>query len=259
MWIAAFSDFEKSAQTAKTLIERLEYEAEAGSTNKEEKNLVSEMLSAKDHLSRKTFWMYGGDGWAYDIGYGGLDHVLSSGENVNVFVVDTEVYSNTGGQSSKATPLGAVAQFTASGKKSSKKDLGALARTYGNVYVAQVSMGADPAQLLKAIKEAEYYEGPSVIIAYAPCIAHGIVAGMGKTQQEAKKAVDAGYWHLYRYNPSGRSFVLDSKEPTMDYQDFLKGEVRYASLERTFPENARKLFGLAEEQAKEKYEEYKKL
>jgi pyruvate-ferredoxin/flavodoxin oxidoreductase len=217
------------------------------------------MLAARKHLSRKTFWMYGGDGWAYDIGYGGLDHVLSSGENVNVFIVDTEVYSNTGGQASKATPLGAVAQFTASGKRSGKKDLGALARTYGNVYVAQVSMGADPAQLVRAIREAEYYEGPSVIIAYAPCIAHGIAAGMGMAQQEAAKAVDAGYWHLYRYHPDTGEFTLDSREPTIPYGEFLAGEVRYASLERTFPDNAEALFKKAEQQAASRYEAYKQL
>ena len=258
-WLLAFDDFTQSVEAGDALRGMLERAAAAGQTSVEEEKLIRDMLAAKKHFSRKTFWMYGGDGWAYDIGYGGLDHVLSSGENVNVFIVDTEVYSNTGGQASKATPLGAVAQFTASGKRSGKKDLGALARTYGNVYVAQVSMGADPAQLVRAIREAEYYDGPSVIIAYAPCIAHGIAAGMHLAQQEAGKAVDAGYWHLYRYHPATGVFTLDSKEPTIPYGEFLAGEVRYSALERTFPEHAEELFDKAEKQAREKYEAYRKL
>ena len=258
-WLDAFDDFALSAKTGEALGASLEKAMSAAPAAAAEAKLIRDMLSAKKHFSRKTFWMYGGDGWAYDIGYGGLDHVLSSGENVNVFIVDTEVYSNTGGQASKATPLGAVAQFTASGKRSGKKDLGALARTYGNVYVAQVSMGADPAQLVRAIREAEYYEGPSVIIAYAPCIAHGIAAGMGMAQQEAGKAVDAGYWHLYRYHPNTGEFILDSKEPTIPYGEFLAGEVRYASLERTFPDNAEALFKKAEQQAADRYKAYKQL
>ena len=197
--------------------------------------------------------------WAYDIGFGGLDHVIASGEDVNVFIVDTEVYSNTGGQSSKATPIGAVAQFANAGKKTLKKDLGAMLMTYGNVYVAQVAMGADPNQLLKALKEAASYPGPSVIIAYTPCTAHGIRGGMSGVQQEMKRAVDAGYWHLYRYDPrSEHSFTMDSGDATIPFREFLDGEVRYASLTRTFPDRAELLFEAGARAAKEKYENYKK-
>jgi pyruvate-ferredoxin/flavodoxin oxidoreductase len=205
--------------------------------------------------------MYGGDGWAYDIGYGGLDHVFAQGEDVNVLVIDTEVYSNTGGQASKATPLGASAQFQSSGKRSAKKDLGRQLMAYGNVYVAQVAMGADPAQLIKALCEADAYPGPSIVIAYTPCTAHGIKSGMGTIQDEMKRAVNCGYWHLYRYNPANteKPFTLDSKEPKMDFQEFLKGEVRYASLYKSFPENAKTLFAQAEREAKAKYESYKKM
>ena len=204
--------------------------------------------------------MFGGDGWAYDIGFGGLDHVIASGEDINVFVVDTEVYSNTGGQSSKATPLGAVAQFASSGKRSKKKDLGAIFQTYGNVYVAQVAMGADANQLIKALHEAEQHKGPSVIIAYTPCVAHGIKAGMANVQNEMKRAVDAGYWTLYRYNPSAeKPMKVDSKAPTLDYEEFLDGENRYAALKRTFPENAETLFKVAKEDAGVKYQKYKSL
>ena len=194
--------------------------------------------------------MYGGDGWAYDIGFGGLDHVIATGENLNVFVVDTEVYSNTGGQSSKATPLGAVAQFQSSGKKSPKKDLGRQLMPYGNIYIASVAMGADPNQLVKAIEEAESYPGPSVIIAYTPCIAHGIKTGMENIQEEAKRAVESGYWPLYRYDPRKEiPFQLDSKPPTLPFREFIAGETRYASLEIAFPENAEKLFEKAEQDA----------
>ena len=205
--------------------------------------------------------MYGGDGWAYDIGFGGLDHVIAQGENVNVFVVDTEVYSNTGGQSSKATPIGAVAQFAASGKRSRKKDLGAILMTYGNVYVAQVAMGADPNQLLRALKEAESYEGPSVIIAYTPCQSHGIKRGMNKVQEEMKRAVESGYWLLYRYDPrrAEHPFQLDCKAPAMPYTDFLDGETRYAALRRTFPQNAETLFAIGAEDAKARYEKYQRM
>ena len=213
---------------------------------------------------KKSQWILGGDGWAYDIGYGGLDHVLASGEDVNILVFDTEVYSNTGGQSSKATPTGAVAQFAASGKPIKKKDLGAMAMTYGYVYVAQVAMGANYNQLLKALVEAESYPGPSLIIAYAPCINHGLKLGMGCTQLEEKRAVEAGYWHLYRYNPllkeQGKNpFILDSKEPTASFRDFILSEVRYSSLTRTFPDKAEVLFEQAEKDAKERYENYKRL
>jgi len=226
--------------------------------------VVQEIANNKDYLVKPSHWVFGGDGWAYDIGYGGLDHVLASGEDINILVFDTEVYSNTGGQSSKATPTAAIAKFAASGKKLKKKDLGLMAMSYGYVYVAQVAMGADQNQLLKALLEAESYPGPSLIIAYAPCINHGLVAGMGYTQEEEKKAVAAGYWHLYRYNPQlkkeGKNpFILDSKEPTASFRDFLMGEVRYSSLKLAFPEQAEELFAKAEEDAKERYENYKRL
>lgn len=226
--------------------------------------LQTEILKAEDLLVKKSLWMFGGDGWAYDIGYGGLDHVLATGEDVNVLIVDTEVYSNTGGQSSKATPLGAVAKFAASGKKYGKKDLGRLCMTYGHIYVAQVAMGADMNQLIKALKEAESYPGPAVVIAYAPCISHGIKKGMTYAQAEMKEAVASGYWHLYRFDPrlaaEGKSpFQLDSKEPTKELIEFLRGEVRYSALERTFPEEAERLFAKAETEAKEKLKVYKEL
>ena len=222
--------------------------------------LLLEILDMRDYLTRKSIWIIGGDGWAYDIGYGGLDHVIASGHDVNILVLDTEVYSNTGGQSSKATPTGAVAKFAASGKPTRKKDLGRMAMTYGYVYVASVAMGANKNQLMKAVVEAESYRGPSLIISYAPCINHGI--NMGMSQEEEKKAVEAGYWPLYRYDPrlkdEGKNpFILDSKEPTGNFREFLMGEVRYSSLTRTFPESAEKLFDTAEKQMKERYELYK--
>jgi pyruvate-ferredoxin/flavodoxin oxidoreductase len=225
---------------------------------------VKEILDKKDYLVKKSQWIIGGDGWAYDIGYGGLDHVLASGEDVNVFVLDTEVYSNTGGQSSKATPTASVAKFAASGKRVKKKDLGMIAATYGYVYVAQVAIGADKNQYMKALKEAESYNGPSLIIAYAPCINHGIKAGMGKTVEREKKAVEAGYWHLYRFNPllkeEGKNpFILDSKEPKASFKEFLEGEVRYTSLKSSFPEIAEELFIKAENDAKERFEGYKRM
>ena len=218
-----------------------------------------EILRDKDYLSKKSVWIFGGDGWAYDIGYGGVDHVLATGEDVNIFVFDTEVYSNTGGQSSKATPTGAVAQFAAAGKEVKKKDLASIAMSYGYIYVAQVAMGADYAQCVKAIAEAEAYHGPSLIIGYAPCINHGIKAGMSKAQTEIKNAVAAGYWNNFRYNPdltkAGKNpFTLDSKAPTADYQDFIKGEVRYSSLQLSFPERATELFAKATQNAKDKYD-----
>lgn len=223
------------------------------------------ILIYKDLLVARSQWIIGGDGWAYDIGYGGLDHVLASGENVNVLVLDTEVYSNTGGQSSKSTPAGAVAKFATSGKRIRKKDLGMMAMSYGYVYVAQVAMGSSQAQFFNALKEAEAYNGPSLIIAYAPCINHGLKAGMGKSQNEEKLAVECGYWHLYRFNPAleaeGKNpFTLDSKEPDWSkFQDFIKGEVRYASLLKTFPKEAGELFGLTEEFAKQRYNTYKRM
>ena len=228
-------------------------------------DICKQLLDLKHSLVKKSQWIFGGDGWGYDIGFGGLDHVLASGEDVNVVVVDTEVYSNTGGQSSKATPAGAVAKFATSGKKIRKKDLGMIAKSYGYVYVAQVAMGASQAQYFNVIKEAEAYHGPSLIICYAPCINHGIKIGMGRTQNEEKKAVECGYWHLWHYNPAeeeeGKNgFHLDSKEPDWSkFRDFIMGEVRYNSLMKTFPQEAEELFVATERNAKIRYEGYKKL
>jgi len=223
-----------------------------------------EILKDKEYLSKKSHWIFGGDGWAYDIGFGGLDHVLASGEDVNILVFDTEVYSNTGGQSSKSTPTGAIAQFAAAGKEVKKKDLAQIAMSYGYVYVAQVAMGADFNQTLKAFIEAESYNGPSLIIAYAPCINHGIKGGMGLSQTEEKNAVLSGYWYNFRYDPrlaaEGKNpFMLDSKAPTQSYKDFLKNEVRYSALMRQNPERAEELFDKAEKQALSKYEYLKRL
>jgi len=233
--------------------------------NKENSDLCKDILNLKQYLVKKSVWIFGGDGWAYDIGFGGVDHVLASGEDVNVLVMDTEVYSNTGGQASKATPIGAVAKFAASGKKIRKKDLGVMAMSYGYVYVAQVSMGASQSQYFKAIREAEAYPGPSLIIAYSPCISHGLKAGMGKTQEQGDNAVKSGYWHLYRFDPTlekeGKNpFQLDSKEPDWSkFQEFLMSEVRYTSLIKTFPEEAKILFKAAEENSKWRYNSYKRL
>lgn len=229
-----------------------------------ERGLAAEIKANTEHLTKKSVWMFGGDGWAYDIGYGGLDHVIASGADVNILVFDTEIYSNTGGQASKATPTGAVAQFAAAGKQRKKKDLGMMAMSYGDVYVAQVAMGASQSQFLKAVLEAESYNGPSIIIAYAPCISHGLRCGMNKVQSEIKKAVEVGYWQLYRYNPilmeEGKNpFILDSKEPAGDFREFLRGEVRFSSLERTFPEEAESLFARTESEAKARYAKYKAL
>ena len=249
-WLDAYEDLDASRGASDALIAELETVDSV---------LAHEILERRDQLAKKTFWMFGGDGWAYDIGFGGLDHVVAGGEDINVFVIDTEVYSNTGGQSSKATPLGAVAQFASSGKKSRKKDLDAIFRTYGNVYVAQVAMGADPNQLIRAIREAEAHKGPSVIIAYTPCSAHGIKAGMANVQSEMKRAVDAGYWLLYRYDPGKEQpMTVDSRAPSMPYEDFLDGETRYAALRRTFPENAKTLFAAAKSEADERYAAYKR-
>ena len=218
----------------------------------------------REYLTKKSVWAFGGDGWAYDIGYGGLDHVLASGKDINVLVLDTEVYSNTGGQSSKATAAGAIAKFSAGGKVTKKKDLGMMAMSYGYVYVAQVAMGADPGQTLRAIREAESYDGPSIVICYCPCIEHGMKASMGLSQLEEKKAVECGYWHLYRYDPrlkaEGKTpFTLDSKAPTGDFQQFLLGENRYASLQLSFPEKAQELYEKAARDARERYESYLRL
>ncbi len=225
---------------------------------------ASFVLANKEFLTKKSVWAFGGDGWAYDIGYGGLDHVLASGQDINILVLDTEVYSNTGGQSSKSTGTGAVAKFSAGGKETKKKDLGLMAMSYGYVYVAQVAMGADPLQTLKAIREAEAYNGPSIVICYCPCIEHGPKCGMGLSQIEEKKAVEAGYWHLYRYNPElkeqGKNpFILDSKAPTGDFKAFLMGENRYASLELSFPEKAERLYDKAQRDAAERLAQYQKL
>jgi pyruvate-ferredoxin/flavodoxin oxidoreductase len=226
--------------------------------------LCKEITADNDYLMKKSVWAVGGDGWAYDIGYGGLDHVVASGENVNILVFDTEVYSNTGGQASKATPTSAIAKFAAAGKRIKKKDLGMMARSYGYVYVAQVGMGADKNQFMKAILEAEAYDGPSLIICYAPCINHGLKKGMGKTQENMKDAVEAGYWHLYRYNPllkdEGKNpFTLDSKDPAASFRDFIMDQVRYQSLAHEFPDVAESLFEACEADALERLENYKKL
>ena len=253
-YFAVYDDLDASTPATEKLVAALE----SAKLTAEEQTIAQEILKRKKDLAKKTMWMYGGDGWAYDIGYGGLDHVFAMGEDVNVLLVDTEVYSNTGGQSSKATPVGAVAQFQASGKKTKKKDLGMLLMNYDNVYVAQCAMGANPGQLIKALKEAEVHKGPSIVICYAPCINHGIKRGMSGVQQEMKDAVASGYWNLYRYSPETKTFTLDSKEPTMPLYDFMKGEVRYASLELSFPDNAKVLFAEAEEAAQEKYESYRR-
>ena len=259
-WMDSWMDMEESGKSGETFKAALA----AYTPAEDEKRLVVEIQDNTEHLTKKSVWFFGGDGWAYDIGYGGLDHVLSTGANVNVLVFDTEIYSNTGGQASKATPTGAVAQFAAAGKRSKKKDLGMMAMSYGDVYVAQVAMGADQAQLLKAVKEAESYDGPSLIIAYAPCISHGLRCGMCDVQGEMKRAVEVGYWQLYRHNPDlakeGKNpFILDSKEPAGDFKEFLRGEVRYSSLERTFPEEAKALFERTEKEAMARYAKYKAL
>ncbi|MDY6122396.1 MAG: pyruvate:ferredoxin (flavodoxin) oxidoreductase [Porphyromonas sp.] len=257
-WIENVAD----ASRCKALYDVLVPELEAIAPSND---LASKILKLKDHFIKRSQWIIGGDGWAYDIGFGGLDHVLASGQNVNILVLDTEVYSNTGGQSSKSTPIGAIAKFASSGKRIRKKDLGMIATTYGYVYVAQVAIGANQAQTLKALKEAEAYDGPSLVIAYAPCIAHGIKSGMGKTQAEGKKAVECGYWHLWRYNPEleaeGKNpFLLDSKEPRWElFKDYLKGEVRYASVAKMYPQEAEELFDAAQKNAQWRYRNYQRL
>ncbi|MFI3231422.1 MAG: pyruvate:ferredoxin (flavodoxin) oxidoreductase [bacterium] len=259
-WVDSIKDGEQSKISSSELVDVLTSLSDSNSQDfTPEANYI---LENKNVLVKQSQWIFGGDGWAYDIGYGGLDHVLASGEDVNVFVFDTEIYSNTGGQASKSTPTAAIAKFAASGKRIRKKDLGMMAMSYGYVYVAQVALGADKNQVLKAITEAESYDGPSLIIAYAPCISHGI--NMTYSLNEAKKAVDCGYWQLYRYNPllelAGKNpFILDSKEPKESFKDFLRGEVRYASLQRAFPEVAEQLFDHCENDAKRRLEGYKTL
>ena len=258
-WIASMHDGNKSKVASKKLLEMV---TGCKDCNCGCDDLAKAIAADADIMIKKSFWIFGGDGWAYDIGFGGVDHVLAQNQDVNILVMDTEVYSNTGGQSSKATPTGSIAKFAAAGKRTKKKDLGMIAMSYGYVYVASVAMGANPAQLMKAMTEAEAYNGPSIVIAYAPCINHGI--NMGLSQAEAKKAVACGYWPLYRYNPTladaGKNpFILDSKEPSGDYQSFLQGEVRYASLSKLFPDVAQDLFERNEEDAKARYAMYKKL
>ena len=263
-WIDTYNDIDASREATDLLVAELEEMAVEDAFQEDLKprsfELARKILRRKDYLSKKSFWMYGGDGWAYDIGYGGLDHVVATGEDINVFIIDNEVYSNTGGQSSKATPLGAVAEFQASGKKSRKKDIGQILKTYGNVYVASVAMGADMNQLIKAIREAEEHKGPSIIVAYTPCTVHGIKSGMKNVQEEVKRAVDSGYWPLYRYNPDKeeQKMCVDCKAPSIPYEEFLDGENRYAALRITFPENAEKLFKEASDDAAERYELFKK-
>ncbi|NGU52943.1 pyruvate:ferredoxin (flavodoxin) oxidoreductase [Clostridium perfringens] len=254
-WIAEVDNGEGTRDRADAVVATLQ-----GETNE----FAKEILKDQDYLAKRSQWIFGGDGWAYDIGYGGVDHVLASGEDVNILVMDTEIYSNTGGQASKSTPTAAIAKFAAAGKRTKKKDLGMMAMSYGYVYVAQIAMGADKNQTLKAIAEAEAYKGPSLIIAYAPCISHGLKAGMGNSQLEEKRAVECGYWAMYRFNPmlkeAGKNpFSLDSKEPTGDFREFIMGEVRYAALAKAFPEAAEALFEKTERDAKERLENYKKL
>ena len=260
-WLEKMNDAQGSREAGDKLVAACKENIEEG-CECDACKLAAQVVEAADQLVKPSVWVFGGDGWAYDIGYGGLDHVLAMDEDINVLVVDTEVYSNTGGQSSKATPTGPIAKFAAAGKRTKKKDLGMMAMSYGYVYVAKVAMGANPAQLMKAVTEAEAYKGPSLIIAYAPCINHGI--NMGKSQAEEKKAVEAGYWPLYRYNPDlaeeGKNpFVLDSKDPKASYQEFILGETRYSALKKQFPEVADELFNRAEKEANEKIEYYKKL
>ena len=258
-WIDCMHDADKTKELAPQLEDVINGGAEAGCP------ICKELQGLSNYLIKRSQWIIGGDGASYDIGYGGLDHVIASGKDVNILVLDTEVYSNTGGQSSKATPVGAIAKFAASGKRVRKKDLGLMATTYGFVYVAQIAMGADQAQTLKAIREAEAYPGPSLIIAYAPCISHGLRAGMGKSQKEEERAVACGYWHLWRYNPQleeeGKNpFQFDSKEPKWeDFQDFLKGEVRFSSVAKQYPKEAAELFAAAEENAKWRYRSYQRM
>ena len=256
-WLSSFDDLDANDADARALVAALKKANLTGEAGR----LAEAILLNKDQLAKKVVWLFGGDGWAYDIGYGGLDHVMASGEDINVFVVDTEVYSNTGGQSSKATPVGASAKFADGGKRTAKKDLGRLMMTYPNVYVASVAMGANPGQLMKAVTEAVDHKGPSIVIAYAPCINHGIKAGMNNVQAEMKKAVDCGLWPLYRYNPdrAEKPFSLDYKQPSLPVSEFLDGEVRYAGLKVKHPEAAEKLFAQAQREADLRYRDYVRL
>ena len=253
-WMKTYDNSASNAEPARKLIEALK-----ASTDKKSRDI----LQYKEYLAKKVVWIFGGDGWAYDIGFSGLDHVLASGEDVNILVFDTEVYSNTGGQASKATPTAAVAQFAAGGKPIKKKNLAEIAMSYGYVYVAQVSMGYDLNQTVKALKEAEEYHGPSLVIAYSPCINHGIRGGMTDTQKVMKNAVTSGYWNTFRYNPTligtGKNpFQMDSKKPSQSYQDFIMNEVRYSSLARKFPDKAQAMYERSEQEAKERYDRWTK-
>lgn len=257
-WIDGRDSGEASKKATKQIFEALKNYDYKGN------KLIEEIIDKKDYLIKRSFWAIGGDGWAYDIDFGGVDHVLAMGDDVNLFVMDTELYSNTGGQCSKSTPTSCVAKLAAAGKKIRKKDLGLIAMTYGYIYVAQIAMGADMNQTIKAIKEAEAYKGPSLIIAYSPCVSHGIKSGMGTSIMEERKAVEAGYWHLYRFNPDLKTegknpFNLDSKEPTGDYKEFIHGEVRYSQLMNVFPDIADEMFELASQHASERYRKYKLL
>jgi pyruvate-ferredoxin/flavodoxin oxidoreductase len=257
-WLKNKEDGEASEKASNAVIKAIE------GFDWEKNSLLCEIMEKKDYLIKPSFWIIGGDGWAYDIGYGGVDHVISTGDDVNLFVLDTEIYSNTGGQASKSTPSSAVAKFAAAGKKVRKKDLGMMAMSYGYVYVAQIAMGANMTQTLRAINEAEKYKGPSLIIAYAPCISHGIRTGMGTSMLQEKRAVEAGYWQLYRYNPllkeQGKNpFILDSRAPAKPYKEFITSEVRYSSLKNVFPEIADKMYDLSEQHARERYEKYARL
>jgi pyruvate-ferredoxin/flavodoxin oxidoreductase len=257
-WLDGMDDGEKSKAAAAKVLDALK------NHKHNDNKIIQEIMDKKAYLVKQSQWIIGGDGWAYDIGYGGLDHVIAAGDDVNILVLDTEIYSNTGGQSSKSTPTAAVAKFAAAGKKIRKKDLGMMAMSYGYVYVAQIAMGANMNHTIKAITEAESYKGPSLIIAYAPCVSHGIKTGMGTSIMEEKKAVESGYWHLYRYNPmlkeQGKNpFILDSKEPTGSFKDFIHGEVRYSQLMNVFPDIAAEMFDAAEQHAKERYQTYRRL
>mgnify|MGYP000811334986 CR=1 FL=1 len=260
-WLDGFNNTKASKAAAAKLLANLETHGKCECC----KDLADEIIKNKDVLVKKSIWIFGGDGWAYDIGFGGLDHVLASGEDVNVMVFDTEMYSNTGGQASKATPTSATAKFAAGGKQVAKKDLGGILMQYGYVYVAQVAMGADQAQTLRALREAESYDGPSIVICYCPCLEQHIKAGMGNSQLEMKKAVECGYWHLYRYDPrriaEGKNpFQLDSPEPDTDkLMDFLMGENRFASLKNNFPEKADALYAKEITDVKARYAKYKKM
>ncbi|MCW4013961.1 MAG: thiamine pyrophosphate-dependent enzyme, partial [Candidatus Bathyarchaeota archaeon] len=257
-WISSIYDGEASKVASKKVLDAF------SKVDPKSNPLLESIWEKREHLVKKSQWIFGGDGWAYDIGFGGLDHVLASGDDINVLVVDTEVYSNTGGQSSKSTPRAAVAKFQAAGKQVRKKDLGMMAMSYGYVYVAQIALGASLTQAMKVFQEAEAYKGPSLIIAYAPCINHGIKSGMSTSITQAKRAVEAGYWHLYHYNPDllekgEKPFILDSKEPSASFRDFIMSEVRFTSLLQTFPETADLLFTGAERFAGERYKSYKRL